>query len=62
MNQDAQVHLHAIPRYASSRFWRGMKFDDLHWGSAFGNEQRLLEPSDIAVPSSQLRDALPRRP
>ena len=39
MNQNAQVHLHVIPRYASAREWCGLRFEDGRWGSAFGYEQ-----------------------
>lgn len=47
MNEDAQVHLHVIPRYASPRHWNGHRFKDPHWGRAFGHEQRLLELDDL---------------
>lgn len=45
MNMDAQVHLHVIPRYAAPRMWSGDEFTDPNWGSAFGHEQRPLEPA-----------------
>jgi diadenosine tetraphosphate (Ap4A) HIT family hydrolase len=48
MNQDAQVHLHVIPRYRSQRTWRGQIFDDPNWGSAAGQEQRRLPLDALA--------------
>jgi diadenosine tetraphosphate (Ap4A) HIT family hydrolase len=48
MNQDAQVHLHVIPRYRFPRTWAGLVFTDAHWGSAFGPEQRPL-PRELLV-------------
>ena len=59
MNLDAQVHLHVVPRYTSSRTWRDQQFEDPHWGSAFGHEQRVLDGASLAALASQLRDALP---
>ena len=40
MNLDAHVHLHIVPRYASPREWRGETYDDPHYGSLFGSEER----------------------
>ena len=48
MNQDAQVHLHVIPRYRSARTWRGRTFEDSNWGSAAGQDQRLLPLDALA--------------
>jgi len=58
MNLDAQVHLHVIPRYASAREWRGAVYRDPHWGSAFGHEQHVLEPSELAALAAEIGDAL----
>ena len=58
MNLDAQVHLHVIPRYASPRTWGGLQFEDPHWGSAFGHEQRLLEPGLLRALSDAVKQAL----
>jgi diadenosine tetraphosphate (Ap4A) HIT family hydrolase len=52
MNQDAQVHLHVIPRYRSQRTWQGRIFDDPDWGSAPGQEQRPL-PLDVLAELAQ---------
>ena len=41
MNLDAHVHLHIVPRYASRREWRGETYVDPHYGSLFGQEERL---------------------
>jgi diadenosine tetraphosphate (Ap4A) HIT family hydrolase len=58
MNQNAQVHLHVIPRYATERDWRGLRFEDGHWGSAFGHEQRLLPPELLQQLAGETRDRL----
>jgi diadenosine tetraphosphate (Ap4A) HIT family hydrolase len=52
MNEDAQVHLHVLPRYRSERTWRGQVFADPDWGSAVGQEQRRL-PSDALAGLAQ---------
>lgn len=48
MNQDAQVHLHVIPRYRSQRTWQGRIFEDPNWGSAAGQEERRLPLDALA--------------
>ena len=58
MNVDAQVHMHVIPRYASTRTWAGELFDDPHWGGSFGHEQRLLRPHVIERLAEDIRKAL----
>lgn len=60
MNLDAQVHLHVIPRYATPREWEGAVFNDVHWGSAFGHEQRVLELSSLAALANEMRQELAR--
>ena len=62
MNLDAQVHLHVIPRYASPRTWGGLEFQDAHWGSAFGHEQRVLETDDLRALADTVRRALVDQP
>ncbi len=62
MNEDAQVHLHVIPRYATTRDWGGRRFADPHWGRAPGPEQRPLRPDDLRRLADELRAALPRPP
>lgn len=42
MNEDRWVHLHVVPRYKCPREWAGERFEDPHFGSLFGTEQRLL--------------------
>lgn len=49
MNLDAQVHLHVIPRYAASRGWGGREFVDVHWGEAFGHEQKPLANDELLI-------------
>jgi len=58
MNQDAQVHLHVIPRYQSTRTWHGDTFEDLHWGSSFGSEQHLLALDTLAELARQIKHEL----
>jgi diadenosine tetraphosphate (Ap4A) HIT family hydrolase len=58
MNQDAQVHLHVIPRYRSPRTWAGLVFTDAHWGSAFGPEQRPLPRELLAQLAAEIRAEL----
>lgn len=60
MNQDAQVHLHVVPRYATVRSWRGLVFDDPHWGSSFGTEQRPLDPQILGQLAAEISDQLIR--
>jgi diadenosine tetraphosphate (Ap4A) HIT family hydrolase len=55
MNQDAQVHLHVLPRYAEPRYWNGRRFDDPHWGEAPGHEQRILQPGESAQLADEIR-------
>jgi len=58
LNLDAQVHLHAIPRYASPRVWHDREFTDPHWGSAFGHEQHILERDDLKRLADEIRTEL----
>jgi diadenosine tetraphosphate (Ap4A) HIT family hydrolase len=60
MNQDAQVHLHVVPRYASPRQWHDREFADAHWGSAFGDEQRALDRGQLKMMAEEIRAQLPR--
>ena len=62
MNVDAQVHLHVIPWYASARRWRGLVFEDVHWGSAFGDEQQVLDSDALTALAGQVRDQLQSAP
>src|SRR5687768_8155344 len=59
MNQDRQVHLHLVPRYAGPREWEGETFDDPHWGTLFGREQRLLRDAQLARLAAQVGAELP---
>lgn len=58
MNVDAQIHLHVVPRYASSRRWQGRNFTDEHWGEAFGREQRLLPLAELQRLAREIRAQL----
>jgi diadenosine tetraphosphate (Ap4A) HIT family hydrolase len=58
MNEEAQVHLHVVPRYAGPREWRGRSFTDEHWGRVFGTEQRSLPPADLERLAGEIRAQL----
>ncbi len=62
MNLDAQVHMHVIPRYATARRWNGQLFEDAHWGSSFGHEQKILGSPELAVLRTAVRGALKHAP
>jgi diadenosine tetraphosphate (Ap4A) HIT family hydrolase len=55
MNLDSQVHLHVVPRYASSRRWHDRTFADDHWGAAFGREQPPLPPAELQLLADEIR-------
>ena len=59
MNADAQVHLHVVPRYRAARTWRGMTFEDPHWGELYGKEQNFLPGADLAALTAAIRSHLP---
>jgi diadenosine tetraphosphate (Ap4A) HIT family hydrolase len=61
MNQDAQVHLHVVPRYAEQRTWSGAQFEDIHYGELFGREQRILPNGQLARLAMEIRRRLPPR-
>ncbi len=58
MNQDAQVHVHVVPRYAQPRQWAGETYVDPHFGSIFGTEQRTLGTQRLANLAGQVRQHL----
>jgi diadenosine tetraphosphate (Ap4A) HIT family hydrolase len=59
MNQDAQVHLHVVPRYADRRTWSGAQFEDIHYGELFGGDQRYLPAGQLAQLAMEIRRRLP---
>lgn len=59
MNQDADVHLHVVPRYAAPRDWAGERFEDAHYGELFGHEQRLLDTDLLTRLAGEIRGRLP---
>jgi diadenosine tetraphosphate (Ap4A) HIT family hydrolase len=59
MNQDTQVHLHVVPRYIGPRQWAGETYDDPHFGSTFGTEQRTLGTQCLANLADHVRQHLP---
>jgi diadenosine tetraphosphate (Ap4A) HIT family hydrolase len=58
MNRDRQVHLHVVPRYEMERMWAGATFTDQHWGSLFGNEERLLKADALGELADEIRSRL----
>jgi diadenosine tetraphosphate (Ap4A) HIT family hydrolase len=58
MNEEVQVHLHVVPRYAGPREWRGRSFTDEHWGRVFGPEQRNLPPAELERLAGEIRALL----
>jgi diadenosine tetraphosphate (Ap4A) HIT family hydrolase len=58
MNEEAQVHLHVVPRYAGPRLWRGRSFADEHWGRVFGGEPRILPLGELQQLADDIRAAL----
>ena len=59
MNADAQVHCHAVPRYAGERRWGGGVFTDPHFGEVFGPEQRTLPAAELEALRDLVRSRLP---
>lgn len=58
MNQDAQVHLHVLPRYAGPRRWRERLFEDPGWGGAPAPVQNHLPAASLALLAEELRASL----
>ena len=58
MNVDPHVHLHVMPRYASSRNWLGEIFTDSHFGTLFGTEHRRLPDEWMIALAEELRARL----
>jgi diadenosine tetraphosphate (Ap4A) HIT family hydrolase len=48
MNQDAQVHLHVLPRYKDSREWDGLQFIDPSFGSIWQVDARVLDSATLS--------------
>ncbi|MHB8589910.1 MAG: HIT family protein [Candidatus Dormibacteraceae bacterium] len=48
MNQDAQVHLHVLPRYKDSREWDGLQFIDASFGSIWQADARVLDSATLS--------------
>ena len=48
MNQDAQVHLHVLPRYKDSREWDGLQFIDPSFGSMWQVDARVLDSATLS--------------
>jgi len=58
MNQDAQVHLHVIPRYEGTREWEGLQFHDADFGSISIVETRVLDLRTLSRLSATISAAL----
>ena len=59
MNEDAQVHLHVIPRYKSSQVWEGIIFEDRQFGSLYATNTVELPPESLARLRDMIRSRLP---
>jgi diadenosine tetraphosphate (Ap4A) HIT family hydrolase len=46
-NQDRHVHLHVIPRYASTRAFAGLEFTDPDWPGHYRPGVEYVAPSDV---------------
>ena len=58
MNQDAQVHLHVLPRYAAARIWEGQTFEDPDYGSMSRADSRPLDVGSLSQLASDIGAAL----
>jgi diadenosine tetraphosphate (Ap4A) HIT family hydrolase len=60
-NQDRQVHLHVIPRYAASRSFAGETFEDLDYPDHYHvpATPRMLTKEQLVMLSETIRRVLP---
>lgn len=60
-NQDKQVHLHVIPRYATMRTFDGLTFSDPDYPHHYAvpSPQRIVDTDHVAKLRDLLRAALP---
>ena len=60
-NQDRQVHLHVIPRYATLRTFEGLTFSDADYPHHYAvpSPRRILEVDQVATLRDLLRALLP---
>jgi diadenosine tetraphosphate (Ap4A) HIT family hydrolase len=56
-NQDAHVHLHVLPRYAATRHFADLQFDDPDYGDHYGLDREQFVTVDFAM---QLRSTFDR--
>ena len=63
-NQDKQVHLHVIPRYAITRTFAGLAFDDPDYPNHYAvpAPTRLLDAEKLIMLCALLRAHLPNLP
>jgi diadenosine tetraphosphate (Ap4A) HIT family hydrolase len=55
-NQDRHVHLHVVPRYASTRVVAGQVFDDPDWPGHYDPaRERLVDGATLDAIAAQLR-------
>jgi diadenosine tetraphosphate (Ap4A) HIT family hydrolase len=61
-NEYPQLHVHAVPRYSSSRTWRGRVFEDIRWGRNWApTPASPLTADEIYDFASWFRDETRRR-
>lgn len=58
-NDSHQVYLQVVPRYLSTRTWRGERFDDPRWGEAFAATERSLDADALEALRDAIRSKLP---
>ena len=59
MNEDAQVHLHVIPRYELLRSWDGVTVEDVNYGSLYATHNLELPVESLERRANALRSRLP---
>ena len=61
MNEDAQVHLHVLPRYRSPRSWERITVTDRNFGSLHEATNIDLPGESLARLAEAIRTQLPER-
>ena len=58
-NEWAQLHVHAFPRYGTSRDWNGLVFPDVQWGAApIPEPPSPLQGADLEAFSAWFKEKL----
>jgi diadenosine tetraphosphate (Ap4A) HIT family hydrolase len=61
MNEDAQVHMHVVPRYRSPRSWEGITVTDRNFGSLHEVTNINLPGESLTRLAEAIRTQLPER-